>query len=165
MFKRVVMALLVFCTPALAGELERVPPLANAAAQKECGACHMAYQPQLLPADSWRKIFADFAHHFGENASLDDPLHQEILDYYVVHASRSAEGLAPLRITEQRWLLSAHGRVSQTDWRRQNSRATAPRATGRQRKGISRRGLIRPKEMVCWRQSFDVQNQSTGARR
>ena len=65
--------------PALAQELERVPPVTNEAAKKECGACHMAYQPQFLPANSWRRILADLGNHFGEDASLDDAVRQETL--------------------------------------------------------------------------------------
>lgn len=116
MLKRWTMAFLLMAAPVLAEEGERVPPLANEPAKKECGACHMAYQPQLLPAESWRKVFADLAHHFGENASLDDRLRQEILDDYVTHAGRPTEAAAPLRITEQRWWLSEHRRVPEKDW-------------------------------------------------
>ena len=36
----------------------------------DCGACHMAYPPELLPAPSWSAIMADLSHHFGEDASL-----------------------------------------------------------------------------------------------
>jgi hypothetical protein len=37
---------------------------------KECGACHFAYQPGLLPAASWEKIMGNLSSHFGENAEL-----------------------------------------------------------------------------------------------
>jgi len=43
--------------------------------------------------------FADLAHHFDENASLDDPLRQEILDYYVAQASRSTQESARLCVS------------------------------------------------------------------
>ena len=49
----VLLAVAAAIVPACAQELERMPPVTNEAAKKECGACHMAYQPQLLPADSW----------------------------------------------------------------------------------------------------------------
>ena len=35
---------------------------------KECGGCHFAYQPGLLPARSWNKIMDSLNNHFGENA-------------------------------------------------------------------------------------------------
>ena len=35
---------------------EDVKPVANATYAEECGACHMAYQPGLLPGDAWRRI-------------------------------------------------------------------------------------------------------------
>ncbi len=38
--------------------------------QGECGSCHMAYQPGLLPPQSWETIMADLDNHFGENAEL-----------------------------------------------------------------------------------------------
>lgn len=38
----------------------------------ECGACHTAYAPGLLPARSWKKMLAELEHHFGEDASLDE---------------------------------------------------------------------------------------------
>ena len=37
----------------------------------ECGSCHTAYAPGLLPARSWQRLMSGLARHFGEDASLD----------------------------------------------------------------------------------------------
>ncbi len=34
---------------------------------EECGACHLAYPPSLLPQASWRGIMDGLADHFGED--------------------------------------------------------------------------------------------------
>lgn len=36
----------------------------------ECGSCHTAYAPALLPAPSWRKLMGELGRHFGDDASL-----------------------------------------------------------------------------------------------
>ncbi len=115
---RAVLAAIVLlsASPALADELERVPPIADATVMKECGACHMAYQPQFLPADSWRKLFAGLADHFGEDASLSEPVRQQIEAYYVAHAGREVKGEPPLRISELGWWVREHRRVKDTTW-------------------------------------------------
>ena len=45
----------------------------------ECGACHLAYPPGLLPEPSWRLLLAHLDDHFGDNAELgeDERLHLE----------------------------------------------------------------------------------------
>ncbi len=47
----------------------RVPLLP--AYKQECGSCHLAYPPGLLPASSWQRLMGDLPHHFGTDASLD----------------------------------------------------------------------------------------------
>jgi len=42
----------------------------NTLYQQECGSCHFAYQPGLLPARSWSTIMQGLDQHFGENAEL-----------------------------------------------------------------------------------------------
>ncbi|MCK9473113.1 diheme cytochrome c [Sulfurimonas sp.] len=37
---------------------------------KECGACHFAYQPGLLPSNAWQKMMSNLENHFGSDASL-----------------------------------------------------------------------------------------------
>lgn len=37
---------------------------------KECGACHFAYQPGLLPANAWNKIMGNLDNHFNTDATL-----------------------------------------------------------------------------------------------
>ncbi|HIG41504.1 MAG: diacylglycerol kinase [bacterium] len=37
----------------------------------ECGACHLAYPPMLLPTKSWTKLMSGIDQHFEENAELD----------------------------------------------------------------------------------------------
>ena len=45
---------------------------------EECGSCHMAYPPGLLPARSWTKIMTSLENHFGESAELDTQTSQSI---------------------------------------------------------------------------------------
>jgi len=79
--------------------------------KQECGACHWAYLPALLPARSWRAITSDLSHHFRQNASLDPATTRRITGYLVSHAGdapgsnraflrhvRASE--TPLRITD-----------------------------------------------------------------
>jgi mono/diheme cytochrome c family protein len=98
-----------------AEEMEQVPAVTNEAAKKECGACHMAYQPALLPADSWQAIFNDLANHFGDDASLSDSALVEIKAYYLAHAAKE-RGAAPLRITETAWWLDEHEDIKASRW-------------------------------------------------
>lgn len=111
---------IVFLIPtaaSLAEDMEDVPPVTNELAKKECGACHMAYQPALLPAQSWQTIFGDLANHFGDDASLADPVNKEITDYYIAHAG-SIGGTATSRITESAWWLDEHEEIKASRWSR-----------------------------------------------
>lgn len=104
------LALLAGAAVARADEFEQVAPVADPAVKKECGACHMAYQPQFLPAASWQTLMAGLDDHFGENASLDPATAQHIGDYLVAHAGRPVKGEPPLRISELPWFRHEHGR-------------------------------------------------------
>ena len=108
---------------AIAEEDERVPPVTDPVVLKECGACHMVFQPAFLPARSWQKIMDGLKDHFGENAELDPAVAKKISDYLSAHAaggfSHSMRGMigadAPLRISEMPWFVQKHerkGRIS-----------------------------------------------------
>jgi hypothetical protein len=118
----------VAITPARAGE--RVPPVTDLVVKKECGSCHMAYQPQFLPKRSWQKLMDTLADHFGENASLGEAQRTAVLDYLVANASdgpragREGRKFAasipsaqtPLRITQvPRWVRE-HREVPAGKW-------------------------------------------------
>lgn len=108
---------------------ERLPQIKNVPVVKECGACHMAFQPQFLPRKSWSKIMDNLDNHFGEDASLAEAPRREIADYLLANAgdvSRSREGRKfvksigngplPLRITEvPRWVRE-HREVRAKAW-------------------------------------------------
>ena len=49
--------------------------------REECGACHMAYPPVLLPAASWDRIMSGLDDHFGDNAELDARTREQLLGY------------------------------------------------------------------------------------
>ncbi|MDH5217825.1 MAG: diheme cytochrome c [Gammaproteobacteria bacterium] len=80
----------------------------NTLYKKECGECHFAYQPGLLPSASWQKIMTGLNNHFGDNAELDPEDAKSILSYLQLNAADVvgskfagwARGTAPLRITE-----------------------------------------------------------------
>jgi hypothetical protein len=53
---------------------------------KECGSCHIAYSPGLLPASSWRYVMDGLAKHFGESLSLPADASSAILKYLTDNA-------------------------------------------------------------------------------
>ncbi|MDG4602406.1 MAG: cytochrome C [Defluviicoccus sp.] len=101
---------------AAAGGPERVPAIAHPATAKECGECHMAFQPALLPAGSWLRIMDGLADHFGEDASLPADLTASIRAYLVANAGRSSDPKIT-RITEQSWFAKEH-RFRSSVWQR-----------------------------------------------
>lgn len=121
----VVLALLA--APAWA---DRVPPVTDPLVEKECGSCHMAFQPAFLPARSWSAILGRLDDHFGENASLDAASSVAILAYLTSNAADRAPrrrehgalrgippAATPLRITETPWWVAEHrGEVSPGAW-------------------------------------------------
>ncbi len=87
-------------------------PATNPTYKENCGACHFAYQPELLPSSSWKSILARLDDHFGESFELD-PEAQKIISGYLeanaaehstakraVKIMRSLGGRTPMRITE-----------------------------------------------------------------
>ena len=121
-------------TPAFAEGGVRVYAIKHEATRTECSACHMAFQPQMLPARSWQALMSDLTNHFNENAQLDDAVAADITSYLVANAadangkSRILRGLkdseTPLRITEMPWWIRAHrGEVSEASFKRAGSKA------------------------------------------
>jgi hypothetical protein len=85
----------------------RLPP--NPAYKSECGSCHVAFPPKLLPRESWQQLMSRLDRHFGSDASLDPKPHEDISRYLAAYAGRRAAppGAEP-RITETRWFLKEH---------------------------------------------------------
>lgn len=106
--------------------MKEVAPVTNESYAEECGACHFAYPPGLLPSASWNKLLTPEAlqDHFGENAELDDDVLKEIQAYANANAAdkswykrsrkiaNATQGVdAPLRITETRYIKRKHHEI------------------------------------------------------
>jgi len=96
---------------------------------KECGSCHTAFSPQLLPAASWRKIMGRLDDHFGDSAKLDAATGQAITRYLVENAADHATGdesrtimhslgpgEVPARITDVPFIAGLHAAVMDPRW-------------------------------------------------
>ena len=85
----------------------------------ECGSCHFAYPPQLLPAPAWRDIMAGLNRHFGSDASVSPGAAVEIGAFLEQHAGsdRRASAAQTLRITEAAWFGREHDKVSAAVWK------------------------------------------------
>jgi cytochrome b len=92
----------------------------------QCGDCHMAYHPSLLPARSWAALLARGADHFGEDLSLDDATRVRLAMFAArnaaeAHASPAAWKIAtttppanaPERITDTPYWKQRHARVAE----------------------------------------------------
>jgi len=126
-FSFTVAAVALFVTTAVQAD-ERYNPIQDSLVIKECGACHMSFPPQMLPAKSWDKIMGGLPNHFGEDASLDPAAIVHIREYHMANAADSglisgkfmrglSETDSPMRITETPyWARQHNGEVSQQTW-------------------------------------------------
>ena len=94
--------------------------------REECGACHIAYAPRLLPAASWRLLLEQLDRHFGVNASLEPDRAAAILSYLDAQAAPAdrapiAAGLP--RISQLPWFEREHAEVPADVWRRSSVRS------------------------------------------
>lgn len=102
---------------------KEIRPVTETGYQSECGDCHYAYPPGLLPARSWDKLLNAEAlrNHFGSNAEIEADKLKVIHDYAVEYAAdkswykRSRKIAAttspdetPLRITELKYISRVH---------------------------------------------------------
>ncbi len=94
------------------------PSAAQSSWRHECGGCHVAYPPRLLPAASWRALMRSLDRHFGTDASLDAATAAPILAYLEANAGRGDANAATTRITETRWFLSEHAEIASAVWTR-----------------------------------------------
>lgn len=104
---------------ALADERRMLPVKPSEEWKQECGACHLAFPPRLLPAESWRKMMGSLEQHFGTDASLSPRENREITDFLVKNtAGRWRSPSAPLRITETAHFRHEHGEIAAAVWKR-----------------------------------------------
>src|SRR5581483_2880909 len=90
----------------------------NTTYRSKCGSCHIAYPPQLLPADAWQRLMSQLDKHFGSEASIDTKTAREIETYLEANAARRVAGGKPtLRISETRWFLREHNEVPARVWK------------------------------------------------
>ncbi len=101
---------------------ERFPPIKHEATLKECAACHMAFQPQMLPKRSWEALMGNLPIRFGEASSLALELQPPTPPFPPANAAdargksrwmrRIAASETPLRITETpQWKREHEGEV------------------------------------------------------
>jgi hypothetical protein len=74
-----------------------VAPVKNALYLEECGACHFAYQPGLLPSRSWKKMLSqqEAKNHFEEDITFDDKtVEAQLMHYLTSNAAHDSMHIA-----------------------------------------------------------------------
>jgi len=94
-------------------------PASNPVYKAECGSCHLAYPPNLLPAPAWRRVMAGLERHFGTDASADPRTAAEIgayLDRDAGQGRKRGSDSGTLRITDTPWFRRQHDEVPASTW-------------------------------------------------
>lgn len=115
-------ALLALSLGASAQQRRDVGPNTNPLYEKECGACHFAYQPAWLPERSWRKVMAGLRDHFGDNAELKITDRDAITSYLIANSAEHSQsqraqemmraikpGDVPMKVTDVLYVGGIHG--------------------------------------------------------
>lgn len=102
------------------GDRETRVPL-PAAYKQECGACHTAYAPGLLPQASWARLMDNLPRHFGADASLDSAVLKTLQTWLAHNAGtrrRAQEAPPEDRITRAPWFVREHRKLASEVWKR-----------------------------------------------
>ena len=125
----------IFLQRALAGGEHYFPPVTDPVVREECGSCHLAYAPSMLPASSWKRMMGELDKHFGTDASVAPATAERITRYLVENAADTGgqryggklmRGVSlenpPLRITELPKWVREHNGISTRTWKRKDVR-------------------------------------------
>lgn len=102
-----------------AGESRRMPRDVPTAYVKECGSCHVAYPPALLPARSWQRVMNGLDEHYGSDASLDAQTTQQLSRWLTAYAGtykRVREEPPEDRLTRSAWFERKHDEIAPRVW-------------------------------------------------
>ncbi len=99
---------------------------------EECGACHLAFHPNLLPARSWQRLFEQQADHFQEDLMLDEATFNELTNYALMNSAEEKKTEAawkidrtvkksetPLQITALVYWKDKHSDIADETWQRE----------------------------------------------
>ncbi len=108
---------------------KRTAPIARTtpewkAYEAECGSCHLAFPPNMLPAASWKSVMGGLTDHFGQNATVDAATKQTLEAWLV----KNAGGPLPkptLRITTTNWWVREHDEISPSVYARKSITSAA----------------------------------------
>lgn len=92
--------------------------------EAECGSCHLAFPPNMLPAPSWKSLMGGLNDHFGQNATVDAATKQTLEAWLV----KNAGGPLPkptLRITTTNWWVREHDEISPSVYARKSITSAA----------------------------------------
>ena len=114
------------------------PPVVDAVVKEECGSCHLAFAPSMLPASSWKLMMGNLKNHFGDDATVDPDIAAKITAYLVSNAADTggrrysgklmrgvSDTNAPLRITELPKWVREHRKVPDWEWTHKDVRTRA----------------------------------------
>jgi len=113
------------------GRKRGLGPVDNPTYKEQCGACHFAYQPALLPSGSWRKILSGLRDHHGEEIDVEAEDIEIIIKYLEDNAAeyssakrarkimRSLDGQTPTRISQVPYILQKHDDLSEEDFKQE----------------------------------------------
>lgn len=137
-----------------------VAPVTDAAWREECGSCHLAYPPGLLPGRSWVELLRTLDHHFGDDASVAPATRDALMTYAVANSAdvggqdhalsaaiaRATAGKVPLRISEISFLAHEHGEVRPSTAAKAGSFARCQAChTGAERGSFAEGEIVLPK--------------------
>jgi hypothetical protein len=107
-------------------------PVNNPTYIEECGGCHFAYQPELLPSGSWKKIMAGLDDHFEDEIEIDTESINVITEYLISNSAekssakravkivRCLRGRTPIRISEIPYIIEKHDEIDPKIYNRES---------------------------------------------
>ena len=119
LLRGMVAAILLTTTSAWADSYKGPPPPATYT--QECGSCHLAFPPNLLPKASWQRVMHGLDKHYGSDASLDVATQKQIDAWLQTHGGqgkRAREEPPFDRITRSAWFERKHREVSAATFKR-----------------------------------------------
>jgi hypothetical protein len=111
----------------IVGKVKSSSPVNNELYLEECGACHLAYHPGLLPSRSWIRLMNpnELLNHFDEDISFDEaPIYYSLINYLITNSADQSshrrsrkilrsieESDMPIRISDTRYIRRKHHEI------------------------------------------------------